>query len=250
MPGKTRQVPDSVFLTSTGIPRRWHKYRNDNSLTSEICLLVETMRKSSNTWLIFPQPWASDRNCIASENDSNIAKPDLEPIGRVQSQSQSPYHRRPKAGISCRCIGISLYACSMSVFANTALGLIACMREMALSTVSYEMVRASVGICELTNGPPKGAERSWMTRNLHSVFFSLRPKRDTTKCENTGLENGPILLLAASSVQNFTSMALGFTLADLWLDLECDVWEDDSHSMTTTWESNVSLKPSVNPFTK
>ncbi len=102
----------------------------------------------------------------------------LEPIGRVQYQSLSPYQRRPKAGISCGWIGISLYKCSMSVFANTAQAQYPFMREMALSTVSYEMVPTSVGICELTDGPPKGAERSWMTRNLPSVFFSLRPKGD------------------------------------------------------------------------
>ncbi len=47
----------------------------------------------------------------------------------------------------------------MSVFARTALGLMSCMRETALSTESYETVLASVGIWELTDGPPKGAER-------------------------------------------------------------------------------------------
>ncbi len=74
--------------------------RNSESRESEISLFAETMRKSSNMWLIFPQPRFSARNCMASENDSNIAQLDLEPIGRVQSQSQSSYHRKPKAGIS------------------------------------------------------------------------------------------------------------------------------------------------------
>ncbi len=48
----------------------------------------------------------------------------------------------------------------MSVFAKTAPGPMSCMREIALSTVSYDTVPSSFGMWELTDGPVKGAERS------------------------------------------------------------------------------------------
>ncbi len=85
MPRKIIQVPDSVFSQTIGIPRRSHEARKHDNLLSNWSLLAETMRKSSNTWLIFPQSPASARNWMASEKVSNIAHPDLEPIGRVQS---------------------------------------------------------------------------------------------------------------------------------------------------------------------
>ncbi len=65
-----------------------------------------------------------------------------------------------------------------------------------------------------------------------------------------GLDNGPIILLATSSLRSLSSMALGFTRADLWLDLECNVLEDVSRAIAGMWVSSLSLKPSVNPLTR
>ncbi len=56
-----------------------------------------------------------------------------------------------------------------------------------------------------------------MTWNLASVFFSLSPRGDTTKCGKAGVENGPIILLAVSSLQSFSSMVLDLTLPIYYL---------------------------------
>ncbi len=70
------------------------------------------------------------------------------------------------------------------------------------------------------------------------------------KCGKTGMGNGPIILLAVISLLSFSWMALGFTLADLWFDLECGGWDEISSVMSGTSKSSLILKPSVKPETK
>ncbi len=163
-----------------GIPNSSHRPRKVLNLVSATSSPMLTIRKSSRTWHMLPHPFHCTKSCRASETVSKIAQLDLELMGRVMSHNQCWNHLIPGAGMSSGSMGMSLYACAISILARKAPWPAYWMRWMAASTMSYLTVPSSAGMHELTETPSKGAERSWITLNLPGTFFFPRPSGNMT----------------------------------------------------------------------
>ncbi len=197
------------------------------------------------------QPFHWARCCRASEKVSNMAQPDLDPMGRVASHSQCWNHLIPSAGTS---FGMDRYelVCMFDVCfgqdgpPGPPLGL----TMIAMSTLSYKTVLSAVGMQELMDSSSNGADRSCMTQNLPETFLAHKPSGEMTYARKTGPMKGPIILFAISCFSNFPSTASRLARTILLLPFTRLVL--CSLSLTIWWTGQLSFrrKPFLNPSTR